>query len=290
MVHISEDALSDCRASFAAKGRTMKLGIWSALGCAALMACGSSTSSSNGNDGGAASALDAGTDSGWSTIPMGDDEPPTDASKPVDDAGGYPLCDGGTMPTDDFVTRVVSFTPGACAGFGASLMPAVVLGPPVGRGDSAGGLDVVSLGTGGTIVVSFAPNAIVDGPGDDFIVFENAFDISGNAQNPNAEIAEVSVSDDGTTWTPFPCTATAFPYGACAGWHPVESSPSDCISPRDPATAGGDAYDLSNIGVAHASFVKIVDKGSEACSSDPSQQLNTNGFDLDAIAVVNGAN
>ena len=54
-------------------------------------------------------------------------------------------------------------------------MPDIVLGPPVGGGALAGSLDVVSLGFSGEIVLCFEPNAIVDGPGADFIVFENAF-------------------------------------------------------------------------------------------------------------------
>ncbi|HEY2365381.1 MAG TPA: hypothetical protein VGH87_03305, partial [Polyangiaceae bacterium] len=99
---------------------------------------------------------------------------------------------------------------------------------------------------------------------------------------PSVERAEVSVSDDGATWTPFPCTATAYPYGACAGWHPVYSSPDDCISPVDPKVAGGDAFDLADLGVAHARYVRIVDHSGETCT--PPQ--NNTGFDLDAIVIL----
>ncbi len=215
-----------------------------------------------------------------------DDEPPLDAAKPQADGGGFALCDGGVLAADRFATRVVSFTPGDCAGFGMAQMPAIVLGPPVGAGDGQGGLDVVSLGSAGSIVLSFEPNAIVDGPGADFIVFENAFFVAGNPARPAAEPGEVSVSDDGVHWTPFPCVARAYPYGACAGWHPVYSSPTSCVSPVDPSVAGGDPFDLRDIGVTHARYVRIVDVSGEACSSDPSQKLTTNGFDLDAIAIV----
>ena len=54
---------------------------------------------------------------------------------------------------------------------------------------------------------SFAPNAIVDGPGPDFIVFENPFASAGSSTDLFAEPGEVSVSDDGTTWQTFPCIA-----------------------------------------------------------------------------------
>lgn len=206
--------------------------------------------------------------------------------------------DGGAAPASRFVTGVVQFTPTDCTGFGAASLPGIVEGPPVGGGTSQGSLDVVSLGSGGSIEVTFAPNAIIDGPGPDFIVFENPFWIGGNASEVYAEPGEISVSDDGKTWTPFPCnptfdpgagdgTGTAPPYGACGGWGIVYSTPQNGISPFDPTKAGGNAYDLADIGVKHARFVKIVDRTDEACPEAGADKPNTNGFDLDAIAIVN---
>jgi len=214
--------------------------------------------------------------------PDGSVAEPEAGPRPAD--AGYPF-DGGMLRADRFVTKVVSFTPGQCAGFGKGAMPDVVFGPPQGAGDQQGGLDVVSLGSGGEIVLGF-DNAIVDRPGTDFIVFENAFFAAGNPERPAADPAEVSVSDDGSTFTAFPCTATTAPYGACAGWHPVYSSPANGIDPTSPA-AGGDAFDLSTIGVTHARFVKIHDKTTEECPAHP---VNNLGFDLDAIAIVNAEN
>jgi hypothetical protein len=187
---------------------------------------------------------------------------------------------------DRFVTTVVSFTPGPCSGFGADAMPEVVLGPPVGRGAAEGSFDVVSLGIGGEIVVSFEPNAIVDGPGADFIVFENAFYAGGNPDVPAADPGEISVSDDGSTWETYPCTAgAAAPYGACAGWHPVFSAPGNGVSSVDPSTAGGEAYDLADLGLTQARFVRVRDRSSFACEGQP--RPNNLGFDLDAVAIVN---
>jgi len=217
-------------------------------------------------------------------------------SEPADAA----MADADVASASDasrFITGVVSFTPTGCTGFGQAAMPGIVEGPPVGGGTDHGSTDVVSLGSGGSIIVSFAPNAIVDGPGPDFIVFENAFWIGGNANNIYAEPAEVSVSDDGTTWTPFPCTpvidpaasdgtGVAPPYGSCAGWQVVYSAPGNGISPVDPATAGGLALDLAAVGVTRARYVKIVDKTLEACP-EAGPKPNTNGFDLDAISIVN---
>jgi hypothetical protein len=207
-----------------------------------------------------------------------------EASDAPSDAGAG-QGEGGGLAADRFVTGVVSFTPGPCAGFGQSAMPGIVEGPPKGGGASQGSLDVVSLGVGGEIVLSFAPNAIVDGPGVDFIVFENPFDIGGNPDDPYAEPGEVSVSEDGTTWATYPCTATSYPYGECAGWHPVYSAPGNGISPVDPSTAGGDPFDLADVGLTEARFVRIRDVSGEVCPDAGGP--TTDGFDLDAISIVN---
>jgi hypothetical protein len=229
-----------------------------------------------------------------------------DASEPLGphDSGHPAIVDGAaagdtgpTVPPDRFVTGVVSFDPGECAGFGAASLPGIVEGPPAGGGSAHGSTDVVSLGGGGTIVLSFAPNAIVDGPGPDFIVFENPFWVGGNPNDVYAEPGEVSVSDDGASWHTFPCaptldpqsphgTGVAPPYGQCAGWHIVLSNPQNGISPLDPAAAGGDAFDLADLGVTHARYVRIVDRTQEACP-EAGPRPDSNGFDLDAVSIVN---
>jgi hypothetical protein len=211
-----------------------------------------------------------------------------DANKNQVEGGGFRAPDGGVIRADRFVTTVVSFAPGPCAGFGGTEMPAIVLGPPVGAGDLKNGLDVVSLGVGGELVLSFDPNAIVDGPGPDFIVFENAFYGGGDKSNPSADPAEVSVSEDGTTWKTYECPpgAAAPPYGKCAGWHPVYSAPGNGISPIDPEAAGGEAYDLAELGLTTARFVRMRDKSSATCDGPPGQRPNNSGFDLDAIAII----
>lgn len=213
-----------------------------------------------------------------------------DGDKPRTD-GGFIGPDGAVLRDDRFVTNVVSVTYGECAGFGLPQMPDIVKGPPVGAGDGKGSFDVVSLGLGGEIVVSVDPNAIVDGPGADFIVFENAFWASGNPNQPAADPAEVSVSEDGTTWKTFTCTVpdAGSDYGACAGWHPVYSAPDNGISPFDVAKAGGEAYDLAVVGLTKAKFIRIKDRSTKSCAGIEPKPNNA-GFDLDAIAVVNAEN
>jgi hypothetical protein len=188
-------------------------------------------------------------------------------------------CDSAA-PGTTTISCVESFTPGKGAGFGADRFPGIIYGPPRGAGDHSGSVDVLSLGTDGEIVVGFGGNGIADGEGEDFIVFENAFWKGGNSKYPFMELGQISVSEDGTTWTTFPCKQDATPYDGCAGWHPVYSNPGNCISPTDPAMAGGEAYDLATIGVKTARFVKIVDLHNATGGE------GTTGFDLDAVAVI----
>jgi len=179
-----------------------------------------------------------------------------------------------------FATTVESFTAGPGPNFGQADLPDVVLGPPKGAGAINGSLDVVTLGNGGSITLGFAPSSIVDGPGPDFIVFENAFYVNGDPEAPFAELASVEVSADGEHFEAFPCSATVAPYGSCAGWHPVYANPNaNTIDPTDPEVAGGDAFDLADLGVTQARFVRITDRV---------DLTGTNGlFDLDAASIVN---
>lgn len=213
-------------------------------GCDGLAAV---TPDPNGIDlGEAGPYVDGGAlDAGWSTVD-----------------GGYVVGEAGTVRADRFITTLVKASYGPCAGWGQGNLPAIIQGRPMGGGAEEGSVDVLSLGNGGSLVVSFEPNAIVDGPGVDFMVFENPFWIGGNPQHVYAEPGVVSVSDDGVTWKSFPCTATnasGGPFKSCAGHNPVYSSPANGISPFDPSVSGGEAFDLADVGLTHARYVKIVD-------------------------------
>ena len=202
------------------------------------------------------------------------------------------ICVGcGSEPTDAapgkvcaslYATSVESFEPGLGPSFGQADLPDIVLGAPKGRGDAEGSFDVASLGNGGQITLGFAPSAIVDRPGPDFIVFENAFYVNDDPQQTFAELATVEVSQDGVTYERFPCTASEPPFGTCAGWHPVHANPdTNAIDPTDPAVAGGDAFDLADLGVSEARYVRITDRV---------DLVGLNGvFDLDAVSIVNAS-
>jgi hypothetical protein len=181
---------------------------------------------------------------------------------------------------DPYADGVVEFDPADATMFGHEHLPEIVLGPP-------GGLtDVASLGCEGTIVLEFGAPGITDGPGADFIVFENAF------SEDFPEPGEVAVSEDGVTWSVFPCEPISLV--GCAGVHPTLALPGSGIDPTDPELAGGDAFDLSDLAdpLARVEFVRIRDRSREHWQAvgqlsycDPGNQ-GAGGFDLDAITAV----
>jgi len=166
--------------------------------------------------------------------------------------------------------------------FGQVDFPTPLFGPPRGGGLCGGSMDVVSLGNGGTVTVGFDGNGIVDGPGPDFTVFENAFGVGCDPNNTFAELGTVAVSDDGVTWHEFPCTATKAPYGQCSGARPVVANADENdVDPLDPGVSGGDAYDLADLGVPRARLVRVTDRVDLTGA--------TGVYDLDAVGIVNAA-
>ncbi|HKJ91185.1 MAG TPA: hypothetical protein VJ960_08645 [Oceanipulchritudo sp.] len=127
--------------------------------------------------------------------------------------------------------------------------PERALGPARG-----GSHDVVSLGRGGEIVVGF-PGLIQDGPGPDFVVFENGF------SDDFLELAWVEVSSDGETFVRFPnYSATAGPVGAFGGVDPAKLH-----GFAGKYRAGfGTPFDLEDLAGAHAAAVAGTDPFSDA--------------------------
>jgi hypothetical protein len=213
-----------------------------------------------------------------------------------------------TTEGDAFADCVDDLSLGTNGGFGSQ---AQVLGAPQGAGAFQGTTDVLSLGLGGWIVLEFRDNTIVDGPGVDFTVFENAFmayDEYFETLAPFMEPARVSVSQDGSTWYEFDCALDPLEeanlYPGCAGIYPVFADGLDPAAPHAsipsdtpiedligqdifafpiPAGSGGDSFDLADVGLEWAAFVRV-----EAASflSGPSGGSNNAGFDLDAVAAV----
>lgn len=184
-------------------------------------------------------------------------------------------------PADPFVDRVVSYRIGSGGGKNKEKLPGIVLGPPKGGGKLRAGTDVFSLGSGGEIVLEFTDNEVFDGPGPDFIVFENPF-LQEPGNDPHAgyfEYGRVDVSEDGVNWKYFPAdTGTK---KGCAGWNPVlANADENAIPSTDPEKAGGEAYDLKDVGLKVIRFVRITDLQNKLGGE------GTMGFDLDAVAAV----
>jgi hypothetical protein len=201
-----------------------------------------------------------------------------------DDAGGAGAAPAVVVTDGAFyAASVESFSPGESGGYNADKLPDIVLGPPQGKGTDSGSLDVLSLGSGGEIVLGFGERGIADGPGPDFVVFENAFWPGGDASQVFAELGEVSVSEDGETWQTFACDTSgdgnaSFP--GCAGFTPTLVYDASKLVPLDPDKSGGDAFDLADLGVTRARFVKIRDLKTLPPGG------TTSGFDLDAVCAI----
>ena len=118
---------------------------------------------------------------------------------------------------------------------------------------------------------------IVDDAGADFIVFDNPFWVGCDSTNVFAVLGLVEVSEDGQNWIAFPCDLDT--RQGCAGWRPpLAFAPEDTLPPSL-ELCGGDGFDLAEVGLSSARFVRVTDLGESATS--PSA-----GFDLDAVAII----
>ena len=160
-------------------------------------------------------------------------------------------------------------------------------------------LDVVSLGNGGSITLTFdAP--ITDGEGWDFAVYENSF-----ASDLFLEVGFVEVSSDGTHFARFDsafaaavtpsgnASGTAAQMGGLAGSYMIGyGTPFDLAALRNAPMVRQGVVDLASI--KSVRIVDIVGDGTTLDSFgrpivDPLSSGPTAGFDLDGIAVLNTA-
>ena len=146
---------------------------------------------------------------------------------------------------------------------------------------------ITCLGAGGTITVGF-PGFIKNGPGADFVIFENALTDS------FLECAFVEVSRDGVNYVRFPNhSLTPSAVNSFGSIDPTNIVGLGCKY-RQPY---GEPYDLTDVGLSDAAYVRLVDVVGDGSAHDsdghsiydPYPNAQTAGFDLDAIGVINRA-
>ena len=170
-------------------------------------------------------------------------------------------------------------------------------------GRPGGTMDVVSLGDGGTAILTF-DSPICNGEGPDFAVFENGF---ANAQNPDCyalELAFVEVSSDGVNFFRFPAVTrvqseTQLGNGGCidpcqlhnfaSKYEAFYGTPFDLDEVED-----NELLDKSRI--THVRLIDVVgcidpqyasyDSEGHIVNDPWPTPFGSSGFDLDAVGVI----
>ncbi len=142
--------------------------------------------------------------------------------------------------------------------------------------------DILCLGFDGEIILSLNEGYIIDGLGTDFKVFENVF-LNPITKKFYIEPAVVSVSQNGIDFIEFPYNSDT--YEGCAGLMPTIGSK----NPFDEDSLNGDKFDLANVGLKWAKYIKIKDITNTLKNNPnhPNYDFTLSGFDLDAIAIRN---
>lgn len=178
----------------------------------------------------------------------------------------------------------------------------VALGP-AGTGDEsmavgpAGTNGVVSLGDGGTAVLTFE-RPIANGPGWDFAVFENG------VSDTFLELAFVEVSSNGTDYVRFPATSNTQDTLQIEGFGAVDATRIDNLAGKYRGGFGtpfdldavADAPELDVNAVTHVRLVDVVgciqpayathDRYGHTVNDPWNTPFPSNGFDLDAVGVI----
>ncbi len=160
------------------------------------------------------------------------------------------------------------------------------------------------------IILRWSGRRLENGPGTDFVVFENPFDYDtcGNDRRFMDQLV-VSVSIDGTEWIDFPHDYTAPDESVYSEYHsywhgfagvtPVLfNEKSNPVDPFDPAAAGGDHFDLDDlvdtgapetvekIKTEGCRFIKLTAAGAVKNNDTDNyfpQDTGANGPDIDGV-------
>ena len=176
--------------------------------------------------------------------------------------------------------------------------PLVTAGDDYMATDKSGVNGVVSLGDGGSAILTFA-QPIYDGPGWDFAVFENSF------SNDFLELAFVEVSSDGVNFVRFNSTSEVQTTSQVDGFGSTDPTEINNLAGKYRAQYGTpfDLNELSGISgldiqnITHIKVVDVVGSIDELYATFDSfgNKINdpyptdfaSGGFDLDAVGVIN---
>lgn len=163
---------------------------------------------------------------------------------------------------------------------------------------------IVSLGDSGVATLSF-PLPITNGPGADFVVFENGFINPDNAEEAYLELAFVEVSSDGVNFFRFPSISQTQTELQIAGAGEFMNTRTIHNLAGKYISGYGTPFDLEDLAgtpgldITHVTHVRIVDVVGSLESkyhqydahmnviNDPyPTPFPTGGFDLDAVGVI----
>jgi hypothetical protein len=169
----------------------------------------------------------------------------------------------------------------------------------------AGQNGTVSLGDSGIAILTF-PSPIVNGPGFDFAVFENGFDVGPPADGlAFLELGFVEVSSDGVRYVRFPCIDNVQDSSQISNAIPMDGSRLNNLAGKYVWDYGtpfdlNELIDSPGLDVNNILFVKVIDViGSINTAigthdsrgyivNDPyPTNFASSGFDLDAVGVIN---
>lgn len=221
-------------------------------------------------------------------------------------------CDDGNATTGDGCTAgcrvetepagadTVVDAPGASGeGFGD---PTKAVDGVRGGGLTTQSLDVYSIPRGEPLVLGWEDRVVVNGPGVDLVVFENAFHYGDGLTFMDPTVVEVSA--DGERWVAFPHDFTAADetsysprtehWVGFAGVTPVllhaEGNP---VDPFDGAAAGGDGFDLADLpdealraaGIRYVRLTAATDHDNPDTGAPFVADPVSDGPDIDGVAA-----
>ncbi|HSH66296.1 MAG TPA: T9SS type A sorting domain-containing protein [Bacteroidia bacterium] len=173
----------------------------------------------------------------------------------------------------------------------------VTLGDSLAAIGKADGIKVVSLGDGGTAIVTFE-QPIKNGPGNDFAVFENSF------SDTFLELAFVEVSSDGINYIRFPATSNTQDTVQLDNAAEMDARRINNLAGKYRGSYGTpfDLEELANApglninSVTHVKITDVVgsilpaytsyDKNGKKINDPWPTAFASGGFDLDAVGVI----